>query len=328
MRLTQDQEQLIARALMQSFSKNELALMLRSRLGLFLEDISGKGTREEVVWDLIDWFRRQNIAERLLTAAQASRPHVDELRDLADQVLVPVVDDRVELERQISENVPDLDPAVFREKQETIEPAVCAITVTAKDVTGGTGFLVGRDLVLTAAHVLQPVIDGTTKLANAKFRFDYKKLREGHPATLGVTYGLADIVMHDGAIDFALARLDAPAGEEPIGSRKAEEGAPRRSWIALPETPIDYKPRSPLLILHHPRGEELKMAIETQSIVGLDSTHPRVTHKTNTDHGSSGSPCFDLSWTLLAVHRGTVGTANVAIPIAPVASAIRAKVKV
>jgi V8-like Glu-specific endopeptidase len=37
--------------------------------------------------------------------------------------------------------------------------------------------------------------------------------------------------------------------------------------------------------------------------VGVNHTGTRVRYRTNTEAGSSGSPCFDINWNLIALHH-------------------------
>jgi V8-like Glu-specific endopeptidase len=51
------------------------------------------------------------------------------------------------------------------------------------------------------------------------------------------------------------------------------------------------------------KGAPLKLAMETQAIMGLNQNSTRVKYRTNTEPGSSGSPCFDADWNLVALHH-------------------------
>jgi hypothetical protein len=59
----------------------------------------------------------------------------------------------------------------------------------------------------------------------------------------------------------------------------------------------------PLMIVQHPDGSPLKLALDTEGIIGLNANGTRVRYATNTEPGSSGSPCFDLDWNLIALHQ-------------------------
>jgi V8-like Glu-specific endopeptidase len=60
---------------------------------------------------------------------------------------------------------------------------------------------------------------------------------------------------------------------------------------------------APLLIAQHPQGEPIKLAIDMDAVLGLNGNATRVRYATNTEPGSSGSPCFDMDWTLVALHH-------------------------
>jgi V8-like Glu-specific endopeptidase len=102
-------------------------------------------------------------------------------------------------------------------------------------------------------------------------------------------------------LDYALLRLDGSPGGESIG--KSEPGAPTRGWIKIPEKPYDFAPDSALLIVQHPSAGPLKLALDTQAIRGLNENGTRVKYRTNTEAGSSGSPCFNINWELVALHH-------------------------
>src|SRR5204863_1924748 len=66
----------------------------------------------------------------------------------------------------------------------------------------------------------------------------------------------------------------------------------------------DFVPHSPLFIIQHPKGEPIKLNLDTNSIIGLvDDRRLRVRYATNSEPGSSGSPCFDQNWQLIALHH-------------------------
>jgi V8-like Glu-specific endopeptidase len=59
----------------------------------------------------------------------------------------------------------------------------------------------------------------------------------------------------------------------------------------------------PLMIAQHPDGKSLKLAVDTESVIGVNAGQTRVRYATNTEAGSSGSPVFDLDWNLVALHH-------------------------
>lgn len=57
------------------------------------------------------------------------------------------------------------------------------------------------------------------------------------------------------------------------------------------------------MIVQHPESEPLKPALDTQPITQVNVNRTRVRYSTNTEPGSSGSPCFDMDWNVVALHH-------------------------
>jgi hypothetical protein len=250
---------------------------------------------------------------RLVDAARRDRPEHEGLARFAEKYrLSPVAS---ALEQLVVPALQFLTPTVLRKQIAAIEAQVCQIVVTAPAGTRyGTGFLVARDLILTNQHV----IAGEPNAASIKVRFDYKELANGStydgtwcPVAanwLVVCSPPSPLDEHpDGqnwptneCLDYALVRLEKPMGDEPPPAfDQSSPQAPSRSWLKLSN--VKPVPASPLLIVQHPQGAPLKLALDTNSITEVKET--RVRYNTNTEHGSSGSPCFDLQWNLIALHH-------------------------
>jgi hypothetical protein len=58
-----------------------------------------------------------------------------------------------------------------------------------------------------------------------------------------------------------------------------------------------------LFIVQHPKGDPLQLALDTDAVIGMNANSTRVQYGTNTLPGSSGSPCFDRDWNLVALHH-------------------------
>ncbi|MEO8380196.1 MAG: serine protease [Acidobacteriota bacterium] len=346
-------------AIVESFTLSELEILVRYRLRLDLERVARSRERfDTIVYDLIGYAERNRILPMLIAAVRDAVPPAFGLETLYEETFeTPFRGTKAELEQLLSQEIPHLEPVPFREESERLEPAVCAIEIGKKGAfrLSGTGFLVGPDLLLTNFHVMAPAIAHAKGQVSAlvaapsdvRFRFDYKRLRSEESALPGVYYGLkerdwlvasspqspfdfgkapqSELPAKD-ELDYALVRLDAPAGEHSIGVDQTVQGMPRRGWIRPAGERVSYVADSPLLILHHPGNRSLKLTIDMRSIIALNGNGTRLWHRTNTETGSSGAPCFNAAWDLIALHQGghtsAEGPYNQAIPIDPIWPAV------
>ena len=117
-------------------------------------------------------------------------------------------------------------------------------------------------------------------------------------------------------LDYALLRLDAPAGDLPIVADARDPAAAQRGWLSLSARGSQELAKgAPLLIFQHPDGMPLRLDI--RSVDAVSAT--RVAYTTNTMKGSSGSPCFDRELRLCALHRaGPDGVLNQGVPVAAI----------
>jgi Trypsin-like peptidase domain len=97
-------------------------------------------------------------------------------------------------------------------------------------------------------------------------------------------------------LDYALLRLASRAGDEQV------KGGPR-GWITLPSAVVPLPADGPILIVQHPEGTPMKLAMDTQAVIGLNGNGTRINYRTNTDPGSSGSPAFTMEWDIVALHH-------------------------
>jgi hypothetical protein len=122
-------------------------------------------------------------------------------------------------------------------------------------------------------------------------------------------------------LDYALLRLDTNTGCLPIPTNvpgKATGGSvagdPPRQWIKILEPPPAVVPNAPLLILQHPNVGMLKLAWNPRGVLAVNGSGTRIRHATATLPGSSGSPCFDASFNVVALHHAGDPAETVNIP--------------
>ncbi len=222
-------------------------------------------------------------------------------------------------ERTIKRYLPMLDVATWRMQLFRMERCVCRIEVATGEM--GTGFLVGPDAVLTNYHVLRSVIEKESPANEVRFRFDYYVqpngvespglLAELHPSewqidfsryTAGEKKGLPEESLPTlDELDYALVKVARPLGIEPLGD--GTEGTAPRGWIPIPTVAPAITPHMPIFILEHPNSGPLKLAMDTEGVLNVNANATRVRYSTNTERGSSGSPCFDIKWNLVALHH-------------------------
>ena len=210
------------------------------------------------------------------------------------------------LQRNVRPGLGKLDARRWLEVGAATERRVCRIERDGRPL--GTGFLVGRAAVLTNYHVVKAAIEAGT-VAGLACRFDYAVRVDGTreegqvvavdaaapldwspfaPAEATVTPD--EPPPQPDQLDYALMPLTEPAGEA-------------RGWITLPDTDVVLARDAPLMILQHPDGAPLKLALDTQSVLCTAAGGLRLRYRTNTEPGSSGSPCFTMDWDLAALHH-------------------------
>jgi len=284
------------------------------------------------VLDILVDAKARNWTDKLITAARQGNPENPELLAFAqeaglatriatiDNVAATSQPTTAALEKTIRKANPFLDVVKFRTMLGQMEGRVCKIEIEGNG--SGTGFLVGSDVVITNYHVMETVIKGDIPASKVILRFDYKRLANDALGK-GTEHRLAqDWRIHDSPysaidlsdptsgqqekdhLDYSVLRLDSRAAEEPVGgAANPDAKAPARGYVPKPSVVHDFVKAPALFILQHPDGEPLKLALDTESVIAVSANGARVRYRTNTEPGSSGSPCFDFNWNLVALHH-------------------------
>jgi endonuclease G len=147
----------------------------------------------------------------------------------------------------------------------------------------GTAFVVGPDLVLTNAHVAR-------RTTPDRLRLRFRAIGNA----LGAMVPLArdrPVVVDSSVeeLDFALLRFDpAGAGEYSVVTLRVDRDVTAGEGLSL---------------LQHPNGGPMKLAITANSVIGVFPKRGVARYSVTTAGGSSGAPCFDDRWAVVAVHR-------------------------
>lgn len=288
---------------------------------------------------------RQDVRE----AIAAVVPEVTELLRSAQPVLVyqigggeqaqaPVAAQAPGLQRIVNAALPTKDIEVWLQRADTVKRQVCRIQYDG--AAAGTGFLVGPAAVLTNWHVVEAAV-ANGEVAALSCTFGYVARADGTRET-GVDvavkavadsspYAPAETTANPDQpepsaeeLDYALLLLADPVGSEAFRDR------PARGWMNLSEAAPAQAAGAPLLIVQHPDGAPMKLALDTNAVIGHFGSGRRLRYRTNTDPGSSGSPCLDLDWNLVALHHfgdpaWQKPQFNQGVPIALIAQRLRAR---
>jgi len=329
MALTGTQFQELTNALISAFpSAMELSMMVKFKLDLNLDTIVSPALPlSAVAFELVQAMEARGWTARLIAAARETRPDNPTLFAAAQRVGLAVrpPPQAPTLERIVRDSNSFLDIVKVRTRLGEIETRVCRVEVTSdRGRSYGTGFLLGSDVVMTNYHVMQPVIEKAAG-ADARqvlLRFDYKRSADGEEINPGQVFHLADDWLVDQSppsaidmqqepksgdpsadqLDYALLRLETAAGSQPVGE-KAAPGAPPRGWLSVSPHADTFPVDSPLFIVQHPDGEPMQLALDAQAVIKVNGNGTRVQYRTNTVGGSSGSPCFNKDWELVALHH-------------------------
>lgn len=144
----------------------------------------------------------------------------------------------------------------------------------------GTGFLIGKDLILTNHHNVDDTDFG--KVTSIVAEFDYEQGFDGKEL---VRKGLIDSIVSNPENDWAVIRL---------------ESAVKRPPLKL-GTPYDIGNDDTVVIIQHPKGAYKQFALEPLAIRYVD--YQRIQYVADTQQGSSGSPVFNSRMQIIALHH-------------------------
>jgi hypothetical protein len=355
-RLTGPQRVELRNLLGAAFPRSRFRELLLGRLDREFDDfVGGDMGYSAALLEIVKDANAQLWWRDLLTAARHALPSDPELLAFAARFeLAPQVGTGGgSLELKIRQSNSMFDLATWLARLGEIEGQVCRVEVAQPGGLGtGTGFLVGPDVVLTNYHVVKAVIEGDVAPAAVRLRFDYRYLADGVTPAPGTVHQLAADWLVDHSpysphdeevpptgepsadeLDYALLRLTRRAGEEPVGGPTDDGEWTPRGWLRMPVADHDFTKVRALYIVQHADGAPLKVAIDSEAVLGVNGARTRVRYATNTEPGSSGSPCFGPDWQWVAVHHAgdprypSFGVAeyNQGIPVAAIRNATRAR---
>lgn len=319
-KLTGEQFVQLGEAMKSAFpDKAKLSRMVRITFDQRLQEVAEGANHTERVDQLIDWADSEGRLLELVVGASRQNPGNRKLQDFIAS-LVP--DTQVNAARRVNSQGPAFDwrgPTDERELEGLLRPqrdvtsydmafiqrasqpaaAVCRIELPNQEAIG-TGFLIAKNLVLTNYHVIAPYEDSApgALLDQIILRFGYLTTASGQGAAGQVfrlsTNPLRRFQTVEQGLDYAVLEV-----EEGIVS------VPELQPIALRQSRLPHRDMN-IHILQHPEGQTLRVTFSNNGITGVYERDGLIQYVSDTAVGSSGSPCFNDNWELVAVHHAQV----------------------
>ena len=321
----------------------DLAMMVQFELEENLDAIAGGGNLKQLVFNLVTkWAIPRGKIYRLILAAYESNPDNLELKEFYESVVLkkrfivnpavavtdfgPDIDwkgetDEIQLQTWLKPE-PDYWDVGFLRRAIEQSVSVCRIEIPSRKIMG-TGVLITPNQVLTNYHVLQPSEEENleTNALNAVLKFGCFTSDDG-VETQGKSFQLdrQNPILKSSKtedLDYVLLQVETKITQ-------AQEIRPAR-WDAH-KLPIA---KMGINVLQHPEGDSMKLSVSQDGITGVYADNGLVQYVNKTALGSSGSPCFDENWFLVALHHAqrakTFGTIREGILFASIYPEIKDK---
>lgn len=324
--LSKDDRKALRQAILSAYPDlGSLEIFVDEALGKNLAAIAGGRNLEQTVFQLIQWSVAKGRIDDLVIGLYRDTPENptvrrffesvrDDLRqhialdgDRCTDTIPPIpfdwdgaIDD-VELQRFLPKRLSwETDVGLLKRGLDRAN-AVCKITFTNR--TGyGTGVAIAPTLVLTNYHVLSIEEISAAELEqiarSVRCEFGYVSAAIGRAVPTEVF-----------SADSSQAVVSASPTERLDYVLLRVEGAIESTGY-IQTVPSDVSsipaPRMGLNILQHPEGDRMKVSLSSNGIVGADERRGRIWYVNRTAGGSSGSPCFNEDWQLVALHHAEV----------------------
>jgi V8-like Glu-specific endopeptidase len=277
----------------------DLQIMVSDVLDTRLEDITSLAQpMPDIVFQLVGWCEAQGRLLELLLGARRKNPGNPKLK-AATATLPFVAPVTIDVEKIALAEVKFQNVGPWLSRLASSRRAVCRVEPQPpkEGLFGyGSGFLVAPDVVMTNDHVAEDFSRAGAE--RVRFRFDYEvgpdgvTVGDGRSASLAKDWQILNSPKDQ--YDFALVRLAEAVGKDRIGGSE-------RGYLSL--TSHTFTVAEPLLILQHPDGDPLQIALG--SVAAPQYALNQVEYNVNTEHGSSGSPCLTSALAAVAIHQGS-----------------------
>jgi endonuclease G, mitochondrial len=293
---------------------SSLKLLLREEMDIRLEEeILVNQPYKNVVGDLIDWVDGEGRLAELIHTAVMGNPNNPDLKLFRETFGIKSAD--VSRSEPIGSAVPfdwlnpvedgqlqsfwrsptDLWDVGFLNKGLAQVSSICR--VDGGQGGSGTGFMIQSDLVLTNCHVIFGIDGEPSEQADLSgITLKFRCLSDAGEEQ-GILIHLADQALVKWSpidqLDYALLRIQPPASRLEI----------RPVIFSSDRLAVLPARQDGLHILQHPGGDTLKLALAGQGVTGVYHDWSRIQYVSQTYGGSSGAPCFNDDWELVAMHQ-------------------------
>lgn len=219
------------------------------------------------------------------------------LRDAAARTHGKQIDIRGSISRERIIGRGDLQDVAYLEVGIAIARGVARIRI---GTGSGTGSLIGPRILMTNHHVISAVKDLD---ATARAEFDVQDDCDGRPLPRQI------FALDPSCFWFTSKDLDVTL----IGiAERSEAGRPVSSypWTRISAADTELVDRDALTIIQHPLGGMKQIALRNNDVILVNDLKDFLHYTTDTQQGSSGSPCFDDLWRLVALHHSGVPARN------------------
>jgi endonuclease G len=161
----------------------------------------------------------------------------------------------------------------------------------------GTGWLIGKQYVITNHHVINArddqecpasEADLITQAKNTMISFDYENKDEEQTCKKVKVDSLSEWSSYGkNGLDFAILKLEKPSERQPL--------------VLAPQWLYENVEGLPVNIIHHPDWGPKKASARNNSVYEIDKLY--ISYYTDTSTGSSGAPVFNDDWKVIALHR-------------------------
>lgn len=320
--LTPQEIDLLAKTIKPTVDDFKFDRYLRLSTGDKLLDYVGAGVGLRVaIPTVLNQLNQDRVTDQLLKVIYREAVFNRELRDVIRGVLPDIdrsptssevlfapqrggrkLDDFKEgagLQKLVKPTLRAVDAGTWYAKLGAILRQVCAVTANGQPL--GTGFLVGEKAVLTNWHVAE----AAREIGPMACNFDYIR-RGDNTLAASETVEVARIAVERPCGDAELtANPDDPPpkpDELDYALLELKHPLPMRGYIRLVAGP-PLAPGAALYIVQHPAGKPMMIAQDMEAVVRISHDGLRLRYSTNTEAGSSGAPCFNADWDLVALHH-------------------------